>query len=226
MTRAAPFWAGCAPVFDQEVLVLKALILGLCVFAVVALTAAAANGSATASGRSKSAHGSKAVPTRTAEEWLRVKLRAAHKYRTAIRFFETHRRLADSKHRVTALASLRHAHRALVKVTREAAYYRRFVQIRAEQRLTRRLTKAPPRTAICRVFGPYCQQAIDVAWCESRLSTTAQNGQYLGLFQMGSNERRLFGHGDTALDQAAAAHRYFMNSGRDWSPWSCRYAVY
>ena len=76
------------------------------------------------------------------------------------------------------------------------------------------------------MFGPYCQQAIDVAWCESRLSTTAQNGQYLGLFQMGSNERRLFGHGDTALDQAVAAHRYFMNSGRDWSPWSCRYAVY
>ena len=62
-----------------------------------------------------------------------------------------------------------------------------------------------------------------MAWCESRLDTTAQNGQYLGLFQMGSSERRLFGHGDTAHEQAVAAHRYFVRSGRDWSPWSCRF---
>ena len=51
---------------------------------------------------------------------------------------------------------------------------------------------------------------------------TAQNGQYLGLFQMGSDERRLFGHGPNALDQATAAYRYFMQSGSDWSPWSCK----
>ena len=50
----------------------------------------------------------------------------------------------------------------------------------------------------------------------------AQNGQYLGLFQMGSSERRLFGHGETAHQQALAAHRYFVVSGRDWSPWSCK----
>lgn len=224
----APFWAGRAPVFDQEVHVLKALISGLCVLAVVALAAAVANASAPASGsRSNPAHGSRAAHSRTAEEWLRVKLRAAQTYRSTIRHFEAHRRLAGSKeHRVTALAALRSAHRNLAKVTREAAYYRRLVRARSEQRRTRALSKAPPRTAICKVFGPYCQQAIAVAWCESRLSTTAENGQYLGLFQMGSNERRLFGHGDTALDQAVAAHRYFMNSGRDWSPWSCRYAVY
>ena len=90
----------------------------------------------------------------------------------------------------------------------------------------RRLIAAAPREAICGVFGPYCAQAIDVAWCESRLSTSARNGQYLGLFQMGSSERRLFGHGNSALAQAAAAHRYFMRSGRDWSPWSCRWAAY
>ena len=30
----------------------------------------------------------------------------------------------------------------------------------------------------------------------------AQNGQYLGLFQMGSYERQLFGHGETAHEQA------------------------
>ena len=75
---------------------------------------------------------------------------------------------------------------------------------------------------ICRVFGSYCQQALAVSRCESGLRTDAQNGQYLGLFQMGSNERRLFGHGDSAAEQARAAHRYFVASGRDWSPWSCK----
>lgn len=81
-------------------------------------------------------------------------------------------------------------------------------------------------TAICYVFGSYCKQALAVAWCESKYHRTAQNGQYLGLFQMGDSERRLFGHGPTPLEQARAAHRYFVASGRDWSPWSCRYAIY
>jgi hypothetical protein len=91
------------------------------------------------------------------------------------------------------------------------------------RREARRLAKAPPRTAICHVFGRhYCRQALAVSWCESRHSTTAQNGQYRGLFQMGSYERRRFGHGSTARDQAIAAHKYFVRSGRDWSPWSCK----
>jgi hypothetical protein len=83
----------------------------------------------------------------------------------------------------------------------------------------------PPRAAICEVFDSYCDEAVAVAWCESRLTTTAQNGQYLGLFQMGSYERSLFGHGRTAHEQATAAHRYFVLSGRDWSPWGCRWAA-
>ena len=72
------------------------------------------------------------------------------------------------------------------------------------------------------VFGEYAVQALAVAWCESRLSRHAHNGQYLGLFQMGSSERRIFGHGETFYEQAVAAHRYFVSSGRDWSPWSCK----
>ena len=64
-----------------------------------------------------------------------------------------------------------------------------------------------------------------MARCESGYQTGAANGQYRGLFQMGSSERELFGHGPTAHDQALAAHRYFVISGRDWSPWSCRWAI-
>jgi hypothetical protein len=89
----------------------------------------------------------------------------------------------------------------------------------------RRLAAMPPKSAICSVFGDYCQEAVAVAWCESRLQPTAQNGQYLGLFQMGSYERRLFGHGESAREQAVAAHHYFVRSGRDWSPWSCGWAA-
>lgn len=75
---------------------------------------------------------------------------------------------------------------------------------------------------ICKVFGPYCQQAIRVARCESGLTTRAQNGQYLGLFQMGSYARGRFGHSWTPWGQARSARRYFIDSGKDWSPWSCR----
>ncbi len=80
----------------------------------------------------------------------------------------------------------------------------------------------PERWLDARVRFPVLDRTVAVAWCESGLTTTAQNGQYLGLFQMGSSERRLFGHGQTARAQAAAAHEYFVHSGRDWSPWSCK----
>jgi hypothetical protein len=81
---------------------------------------------------------------------------------------------------------------------------------------------AGPEAAIRYVFGPYADQAIDVARCESHLSTRAHNGQYQGLFQMGAHERAVYGDSSTALGQAQAAYRYFVASGRDWSPWSCK----
>jgi hypothetical protein len=64
-------------------------------------------------------------------------------------------------------------------------------------------------------------EAFNIVACETgnRYNTTARNGQYLGLFQMGSSERARFGHGSTAMAQARAAHRYFVVAG--WSPWSC-----
>lgn len=91
----------------------------------------------------------------------------------------------------------------------------------APTRLLRTLN-ASPRRAICWVFGEDCREAVAVARCESTMRPTAQNGQYLGLFQMGSWERSLFGHGQTPLEQARAAHRYFVRSGSDWSPWTCK----
>jgi hypothetical protein len=102
-------------------------------------------------------------------------------------------------------------------------YLKRVWSHRADARyhLVRKL-ETQPTAAIKWVFNDYANQALDVAWCESRLSVWAENGQYLGLFQMGSSERRIYGHGTTAIQQAEAAHEYFVDSGRDWSPWSCK----
>lgn len=79
-----------------------------------------------------------------------------------------------------------------------------------------------PEYAICLVFGPYCSQAKAVAWCEGKYSPYAHNGQYQGTFQMGERERTIYGHGATVLEQARAAYRYFVASGRNWSPWECK----
>ncbi|MBA2742694.1 MAG: hypothetical protein H0U46_11885 [Actinobacteria bacterium] len=93
-----------------------------------------------------------------------------------------------------------------------------------------RQSLADPDVAIEYVFGGYADQAKRVAACESGdtdgdLSPSvvyASNGQYQGMFQMGSSERSIYGHGSTPLEQARAAYAYFVASGRDWSPWACK----
>jgi hypothetical protein len=180
---------------------------------------------ATTSGAQKSeTPTNKASQKRSAspEAILERKLATASRLRGTIRYFDNRRTLLSSgEQRATARKALSRAHRRLARVTKEIAYYRRLVA----RREARRLADAPPRIAIRAVFGRYAGQALAVAWCESRFATSARNGQYLGLFQLGSYERRLFGHGPSAHAQALAAHRYFVRSGRDWSPWSCRWAA-
>jgi len=85
-----------------------------------------------------------------------------------------------------------------------------------------------PQRVICLVFKSHCSDALRVSYCESRFDVYAQNGQYKGLFQMGSNERATYDRRGkrynrfTAWDESIAAHRYFVASGEDWSPWSCK----
>lgn len=83
-------------------------------------------------------------------------------------------------------------------------------------------TSSQVRAAICSTFGRYCSQALRVAWCESRDNIYAQNGQYLGLFQMGSYARARYGHSWNAWGQAHAAYRYFRASGYRWTAWECQ----
>lgn len=134
------------------------------------------------------------------------------KDRQVVRFFQTHSFL------------LRDPHFA-AEAKKQVAFHTRRLEESSRRSKARRLASvaaAKPRNVICRVFGDYCKEALAVSHCESRFDTRARNGQYLGLFQMGSNERRLFGHGESAPEQVKAAHRYFVVSGRDWSPWSCK----
>jgi hypothetical protein len=152
---------------------------------------------------------------------------------SVIRFFEHHRWLLDDpRFEGEAGRRLAAARRSLVAMRVDAARARakralaRASLERSERRATQRRLVAQvarsPHRAICYVFHGYCGQALQVARCESRLRTTARNGQYLGMFQMGTTARQLYGHGETPLAQARAAYRYFVDSGRDWSPWSCK----
>jgi Lysozyme like domain len=198
---------------------LRVLLVGLLAFVLVTQAAAAAMNapSAPAPRTAKTVH--RAL---TLDQQLERKVAALQRYRGTIRFFETHRSLLSaSEQQANAKSSLAHAKQRVRQLTATVAALRAKVHTRN----ARRLAAMPPKAAICSVFGDYCQEAVAVAWCESRLRPAAQNGQYLGLFQMGSYERRLFGHGASAREQAVAAHRYFVRSGRDWSPWSCGWAV-
>jgi hypothetical protein len=75
---------------------------------------------------------------------------------------------------------------------------------------------------ICAVFGPsQCAEALHIARRESGFTISAQNGQYLGLFQMGSGERAAYAKAgySTAYQQSVAAHNLWL--ARGWEPWTC-----
>lgn len=206
MTRTARLRVPCpCPRLGGHVL--KALRLGACAMFLMLVTTAMALASTTKTG-----------PRNIVAAVLTVK-----RDRQALHFFVHHRWLltdprfsAEAKRQITA-------HRRSLRVAEHLLASRRR---QGEQRwLARRLAAThaeTPGATICRVFGSDCNDAVRVAQCESGLQTTARNGQYLGLFQMGTLARQLFGHGDSAEEQAHAALRYFVASGRDWRPWSCR----
>lgn len=133
-----------------------------------------------------------------------------------------------SKRRVDWQGRYERAHRYAVKYRsqRDDLQLRLAKRVRQVHRLERRLAggDVTPIVAIRLVFGPYADQAIRVSDCETggTFDTGARNGQYLGIFQLGRWERATYGHGSTALGQAQAAYRYFVDSGRDWSPWECQ----
>lgn len=81
------------------------------------------------------------------------------------------------------------------------------------------VSKLPVEELIRHIFGREGDKAVAVARCESTLRTNAKKGQFLGLFQMGANERADYGYGPDALTQVLAAHALFLERG--WQPWTC-----
>ncbi len=162
-------------------------------------------------------------PERVLGTQLTQHLKTMKRDTQVIRFFRNHRwLLSDPRFAVEAKRQLTLHRASLAKARAKAARTRAAIRKREQARHLAAVRRESPRQAICHVFGQYCRQALAVARCESGLSTTAENGQYRGLFQMGTSERRLFGHGPSAFAQVRAAHRYFVYTGRDWSPWSCK----
>jgi LysM repeat protein len=81
---------------------------------------------------------------------------------------------------------------------------------------------------IHQVFGPYGDQATNIAMCESSLNPDAYNGILgaTGLFQIipGTWASTSYA-GDSAYDPAAniqAAHEIFARDGYAWSEWQCQ----
>ncbi len=93
-------------------------------------------------------------------------------------------------------------------------------------------------TLIRRVWGSEGDNAIRVAQCEdpglyahTYIDGGSVTGQYVGIFQLGTSERRSWGHwpysspdASTALtasawDQVVAGHELYLDLG--WGPWEC-----
>jgi hypothetical protein len=81
------------------------------------------------------------------------------------------------------------------------------------------------KDAIRLVWKHDAAKAISVAYCESRFSIWARNGQYVGIFQQGDWSRSTYyrPHEDGYFwgwwAQIRSAHRQFEHEG--WTPWSC-----
>lgn len=76
------------------------------------------------------------------------------------------------------------------------------------------------RHALVVTFRSHWREAAIVSFGEGSWHAWAENGQYLGTFQMGDRERSLYGHDRTLAGQVRAAHRYWLKAG--WHPWDCR----
>ena len=81
---------------------------------------------------------------------------------------------------------------------------------------------------IHQVFGPYGDQAMRIAMCESTMNPNAYNGVLgaAGLFQIiPSTWASTSEAGNSVYDPAAnirAAHEIFVRDGYSWSEWQCQ----
>jgi len=98
--------------------------------------------------------------------------------------------------------------------------------------------RGPIEQAICAVFGADGPDAIRIAACESGIGTDGRlDGNYAigsgsyGLFQIQASfhAARFPGFWERWAEiefNIMMAYTLFVEHGRSWSPWSCRWAAY
>lgn len=100
--------------------------------------------------------------------------------------------------------------------------YKRFK--RHVQRVESRQLETNVRYAIAKAFDPIGRtgQAMAVAYCESTLNRFATNGQYVGLFQLGSHHyHRLRGKPYSHAYANARAAAEIVAADGHWGQWEC-----
>jgi hypothetical protein len=125
--------------------------------------------------------------------------------------------------RIERVAHRRVAARYRHEIRRARAGLARLRAVAAAER--RRVSEALTLASV--VYGVSRHELEQVAYCEARFQPTARNGQYLGLFQLGSGfrSRSPFFSG-AGLDpyspyaNAMAAARVVAKEG--WRQWECR----
>ena len=197
---------------------MKALFVGL--FALILVTQAAAaamQGEATAAILRRRQRGARAVPRRAPRAEARIRAQVP-RHHPLLR--EPPFALSASTEQQAKLRVLRSGMQE--RGSRRSCDRGRASDVRSRRREERALANAPPKVAICASSGRYCGQALGVAWCESRLF---HDGRRTASTSASSRWARTSGASSATvrpLTQALAAHRYFVVSGRDWSPWSCK----
>ena len=200
---------------------MRALLVGLFAFALVTQAAAAAmQGESTPAPRKANVE----RPALTLDQQLERKLAALRKYRGTVRFFENHRIVARLGRRAG-----------------ESEVRRSRTPVRACDS-SRRASPPSARRSVRATGGgwPSCPRARRSAPCsertarrlspsrgaspgsarQPRTASTAASSRWARTSEAFSATAR------SAHDQSLAAHRYFVRSGRDWSPWACRWAAY
>jgi hypothetical protein len=68
-----------------------------------------------------------------------------------------------------------------------------------------------------------CEQAVSVAWCESRLEPWVIGGDNYGLFQINAVHAYRVGGVDALLDPEVNTRlAYDIWLAQGWAPWGCR----
>lgn len=189
---------------------MKRLALGIAVLATLAASASA--GAATFSTRTLS-------DARVGNSMPELEAQAYHSLDVVEFFTRSHRWMIAPRH-ATCWSIVGRSYRRTCNRARLQLRAHEWLEALALSRLASLYPEAYAEKVIREVWVEDPEKAISVARCESHFHTWATNGQYRGIFQMGTSERAKYGGSSSDVrEQVEAAHRYYLAAG--WRPWAC-----